>query len=276
MRKVVSYSIFGKNLAYWKYVPTLLIGHYIFFPDWEIHIAHDKYIHQFPQGKMLIDLEKEGLVYLHFYEHKEPLCLSMIRRMHAIWKVKDISIFLSRDGDALPNARDRFAVEDFLKIDNAIFHTINDHKEHIVPILGGMFGCKTKKFKEFTDMTKLSIFKNACKYYTNNEWNNKGCDQDFLGKIIWPRIKKYTFAHWLYPCKPGKMRWYMKEAKEMSIKIKTKQVDGISPEAADISNKIAPFIGVNGYSIKSAKKELSPFLKENIKEKLDKAEKDNK
>lgn len=92
-------------------------------------------------------------------------------------------IVLSRDTDSRIGIIERDSVYEW--IDSGYdFHTMRCHIEHNVPILGGMWGCKSGILKNI----KEDIDKWGPK-------DKKGDDQEFLKKVIWPKVKKHTFAH---------------------------------------------------------------------------------
>ena len=87
----------------------------------------------------------------------------------------DVEVFISRDLDSRLNPREAAAVNEWLASGKRL-HTMRDHYEHIVPILGGMWGCR-----QWPEFEKLLA-----------EWKtrgNMGDDQDFLKKSVWPLVK---------------------------------------------------------------------------------------
>jgi hypothetical protein len=96
-----------------------------------------------------------------------------------------VDYFLSRDCDSRINPREAAAVAAWMFSLKRV-HTMRDHYQHIVPILGGMWGCK--HWPEFRAML--------------DQWPKKGqmgSDQDFLKEIIWPKVKHGdAVAHDLY------------------------------------------------------------------------------
>jgi len=86
-----------------------------------------------------------------------------------------IEAFISRDLDSRLNPREAAAVNEWLASGKRL-HTMRDHYEHIVPILGGMWGCRP--WPEFGQLL--------------NGWKkigHMGDDQDFLKERIWPLVK---------------------------------------------------------------------------------------
>lgn len=53
----------------------------------------------------------------------------------------DVDVFISRDIDSRLNVREKAAVDEWLNSDKDI-HSMRDHIEHNVPMLGGMWGCR--------------------------------------------------------------------------------------------------------------------------------------
>jgi len=93
----------------------------------------------------------------------------------------DVEVFISRDLDSRLNPREAAAVNEWLASGKRL-HTMRDHYEHIVPILGGMWGCR--QWPEFKQLL--------------NNWKqrgNMGDDQDFLKSSIWPLVKDDCIQH---------------------------------------------------------------------------------
>lgn len=99
---------------------------------------------------------------------------------------KGVEIFLSRDCDSRINPREAAAVNEWLASGKRL-HTMRDHYEHIVPVLGGMWGCR--HWPEFESL--LGKWKKI---------GNMGDDQDFLKEAVWPLVRDNdSMAHDLYP-----------------------------------------------------------------------------
>jgi hypothetical protein len=87
-----------------------------------------------------------------------------------------VEAFISRDCDSRLNPREAAAVAEWLESGKRL-HTMRDHYEHIVPVLGGMWGCR--HWPEFGHLLA--------------EWRKigkMGDDQDFLKEKIWPLVKE--------------------------------------------------------------------------------------
>jgi hypothetical protein len=89
------------------------------------------------------------------------------------WRFEDMFTdwtVIVRDADSRLNIREKAAVDEWLE-SNKDFHIMRDHEHHLVPIVGGAFGCRD----------------NACKYlpFPNNSGNYNVCPFDFVeGKHV--------------------------------------------------------------------------------------------
>ena len=93
-------------------------------------------------------------------------------------------VVICRDTDARLSFRDRIAHEEWEQ-SGLDYHIIKDHSiGHNYLISAGMFAGKTGKLR---DMAELIAKTNVANYYTT--------DQDFLGTIIYPRVKDSCLIH---------------------------------------------------------------------------------
>lgn len=96
----------------------------------------------------------------------------------------NMDVMISRDCDSRLNIREKVAVDEWLKSDKG-FHTMHDHYGHrSVPILGGMWGSKKGCIDNMMD-----------KILKWGNYANKGIDQHFLWRIIWPLVKYNSINH---------------------------------------------------------------------------------
>lgn len=96
---------------------------------------------------------------------------------------EEYDIVLSRDVDSRISLREKIAVESWINSDKE-FHIMRDHPLHNVPILGGMWGCKSGILNNIEDLIK--------KYGEKNYWQG---DQEFLKDIIYPLVKDKSVIH---------------------------------------------------------------------------------
>lgn len=101
----------------------------------------------------------------------------------------DIEYFISRDADSRLSLREKAAVDEWIDSGKS-FHIMKDHKHHQHnKIMGGMFGCKGGLFKNIKEMINK---------YVINDVSERGPDQEFLWREIYPLIKDDNLTHDLY------------------------------------------------------------------------------
>jgi hypothetical protein len=117
----------------------------------------------------------------------EPNWNALFWRINAI-SDPTIEYCLLRDCDSRVNSREAVAVADWIKSGKAA-HLMKDwpapHKTET--ILAGMWGIRGGVIKDAPQLSKNWIAK--------DDMCNKYTDQDFLRKIIWPRIKHNALNH---------------------------------------------------------------------------------
>lgn len=95
----------------------------------------------------------------------------------------DVEVMISRDCDSRLNNREAKAVEEWLNSNKGV-HIMRDHPYHKALILGGMFGVKNGIITNIEELL--------------NQFNNseiKTNDQNFLSKVIYPKIKNNCLIH---------------------------------------------------------------------------------
>jgi len=178
MKKVVAYSLWGDHPMYW-------IG----------ALKNIELVNKFYPGfisRFYIDKNsRQDLIESIKGENVEVILVDSKDSFHGVfWRFwasedPDVDIFLSRDCDSRISEREATAVNEWLKSDKD-FHIMRDHPYHTVPILGGMWGCRNGILRNI-NLSKLI-----------ENWKNhsvKGCDQDFLGQVIYPYIITRSMEH---------------------------------------------------------------------------------
>lgn len=95
----------------------------------------------------------------------------------------NVEVMISRDTDSRLNAREFFAVQQWIQSDKS-FHIMRDHPYHATEILGGMWGCKFPALKNMNQLINE---------YTKGEfWQ---VDQNFLREKVYPLIKNNSIVH---------------------------------------------------------------------------------
>jgi len=163
--------------------------------------------------EVILMTEDEGWdgMYWRFYAMNDP----------------DVDIMISRDVDCRLSNRDSHAVNEWLQSGKTL-HIMRDHPMHSEPIMGGMWGCKTKRMFEliietiydpFPDLPKPKHIIDCVKDWTNMErirteqglwnclkeeqYNNHGIDQKFLRNVVYKPAWKDAWIHDSFPMYNG-------------------------------------------------------------------------
>ena len=208
---VLSYSLFGNN-SWEKYGKNVIkvtedAAKSSFYSSWKVRVYHDLYPVKLQNNltKIYQNLEfcdVRGLV-LPFSPN---LKISNINGM--TWRfipMADPTVFVmcSRDLDSDLYKREEDAVR-FWMHTNKTLHSLRDHPQHGIEILGGMWCYRTtKNLTRATRYLEL-ILENADKRSSTEE-ARKGDDQVMLQKYLWPELKNDVIQHDSYLCKnyPG-------------------------------------------------------------------------
>jgi hypothetical protein len=178
MKRVISFSIWGTNQSYFEGAHANARLAQIYYPDWELWIY------------CASDIAPDALTALNAAGYRVIVRDIQVSAWEGLfWRFEpatdpEVELFLSRDCDSRINPREQAAVYEWNDSKKTL-HTMRDHYEHIVPILGGMWGLRYwPKFLHHLDgwITR----------------NNLGDDQEFLKSKIWPELKEDCVAHDLY------------------------------------------------------------------------------
>jgi hypothetical protein len=178
----INYSLWGSSEEY--YLPllkSLQLGRHNEV-NAEVRVFYDNSVNE----EILQSLREFGVILVKV-DHKKNLSNSekMTWRYGSIFDSCEDIVFI-RDSDSLITTREVILMNKFIN-SKYLFHTIRDHCEHIMPIMGGLFGIKSELF---------NIFKKTYekKFYKFKELSYQG-DQLFLGKYVYPQIRRKLLAH---------------------------------------------------------------------------------
>ena len=176
MKKIISFSVYGKE-------PKYLIGAVKnaklareFFPTWEtVFYVSD----QMPTGLLSELIEEGGSIHLK----QEPENSSGI-----FWRFNEVANtenerVIFRDTDSRLNARDAVAVQAWIESGKSL-HIIRDHPMHNAPLLGGLWGVVPQALKDFQCELSRYVPKG---YY--------GEDQEFLWKHVYRPLRRDRYVH---------------------------------------------------------------------------------
>jgi hypothetical protein len=103
----------------------------------------------------------------------------------------DCSVMIVRDADSRVHERDAACIDDFLESDK-LLHIIRDHPYHGVRILGGLWAIKKEAFQRMGLPIIGDILKEWLPIHVRP---GMGCDQDFLGDQIYPRLRHVALIY---------------------------------------------------------------------------------
>jgi hypothetical protein len=180
MKNVIAYSIWGEHPMYWVGAVRNIEAAQKYFPGWVCRFYVDN-----TSRPDFIEMLKGDNVEIVMIDPTEAFA-GMFWRFWAA-SDSDVDIMLSRDCDSRLGEREIAAVTEWLNSDKD-FHIMRDHPYHTVPILGGMWGVRNGLLRP-NNIDIVSMI---------SQWTHysiKGCDQDFLGQVIYPLVKNNSMEH---------------------------------------------------------------------------------
>jgi hypothetical protein len=264
MRAVLSYSLFGKDTPYARFLPAVVRANLALFPaeeGWVMRIHHDEHLDALPYGPVLRKLEAKGTIELRRMrvstELPTPLCVAMMWRIAPLFD-KSVDVVFCRDLDALPTPRDRAACDEFLA-SSAQTHVIHDQPVHD-GMMGGLCGFKSAVRTTLDNLGGFDGFLCAGEYVTRKklsefDWNKKGADQDVLNQYIVPMFQ--ILVHH-YPGRKNRGGFA-----HPSFNVEWKQTPQVGPQGGPPSMRfllerqlqaeaLAPYMGCDGFDVEKA------------------------
>lgn len=187
-KKVISFSLWGTN-------PKYLIGaeenvklQKKHFPGWVCRFYVDGTV----PDETISRLRSLGAEIV-----KKDICdefQGLFWRFEAAWD-PDIERYIIRDCDSRLNEREGAAVREWEASDKS-FHTMRDHPNHDIQVLGAMWGAKgmhPKGFKEDFEKFMKSINEMATLKPQRGRFFYS--DQKLLNDVVWPKVKADAMVH---------------------------------------------------------------------------------
>jgi hypothetical protein len=223
--KAISYSIFKADCQPFEFM-AYMRGLYfnarmnkLIYPEWQTMAfvsseVLEKYYNFFV-----------GLKMVHIFEsdNNDPLCKGMLRRMEPVFLSIDpsdgfhdtITHVICRDADAITTYKEAQAVQEW--IDSGLgFHGITDNPAHGLPMMGGMVGFKVDHFKQtFPEWTSFE------QMIKGHDLSQRGSDQDFMMKKIYPKAKDNMMGHFFDGCR---------EKVKITTRTVQSQIPGVDPK----------------------------------------------
>ena len=134
-----------------------------------------------------------------------PLLAKAVPMFPMIWRFfptldTQVDAFMSRDLDSIVTSREVKAVEEWVQSGKTL-HTMRDHPQHNVPMLGGMWGVQMPRRSKTWRAVWKRIWTNIiADPLSQSDRGSKGPDQTLLSRYVWRRLPGGMVQHDSYFC----------------------------------------------------------------------------
>lgn len=188
-KKLICYSWWGKTkksefYSYGVLENTVLAKE--LYPDWTVRVYYED---GNVDEKILKKAEELALELNNLELVKMPnTATDDLNTQKTMWRfapmfTEDDIIYICRDLDSRLSVKEVAAVNEWLDSDKD-FHIMRDHREHMVPIIAGIFGCRNNICKPLAD-----------KFFSYKKDGYRGVDQDFLAEVVYPYVVGRSMIH---------------------------------------------------------------------------------
>lgn len=242
----ISYSIFGYSddlynpQPFYSYLRGLQLNIRLagfLYPDWHIYVSVDKNTYASKFRPYFEYLERSMDVHINVVE-SQPLCRMMLQRLNPIFAGVYERV-ICRDADSLLQYRERMAVEYWVNT-NRVAHAITDSISHNIALMGGMIGLKCLDVRLLLKVNSLDEMLNFIPSH-EIDYNIKGTDQDFLNRIILPKVADSLTEHYIKGM-PNSFR------SDYHNTIDEVELPGVKPELRETDN-LGWHIGASGFQM---------------------------
>jgi len=257
MKKVISFSLWGDSPFYNVGALKNVELAKKYYEDWICRF----YIDSSTPKDIVKQLESNDNVETIMMDTLDNNCNNMLWRIYPI-SDPDVDVMISRDADCRITEREAFAVNEWILSEKTI-HIMRDHPMHTEPMMGGMWGCRTKqlflKIKHEINASDDIDMKNIIDLWMQKAeteiFHGQECyvDQKFLREFIYKLFWNDSLIHDSFPmhnCWSGRQEGNRVRTREMSIGFPTARLTWDD------------FIGQVFYEDESANEESSKYLKE--------------
>ena len=195
-KKIIALSLFAPTSpAYEADFPWFLDGAIqnakdalLYYPEWVVRV----YVMGLDDSveSMLTNISNVEIVRCY---DDETWGASASRKMMSRFLAVDdptVKVSIYRDTDSRLNLRELLAVNEWISSDFH-FHSMRDHPEHSVPMLGGMFGIK----RGALNFKMAKLIQKALLENPTGISGARGEDQSFLQKYLWPLAQHDCYTH---------------------------------------------------------------------------------
>lgn len=176
MKNVVSFSLWGTSPVYLQGAISAVGQVHEFYPGWEPRFYLGEDVPQETRSA----LRDAGAVVLPGM-NLGPWSGMFWRFLAA--SDPEVSVMISRDVDTQILPREIAAVDEWLQSGRCL-HIMRDHPKHEMPIMGGMWGCRTEKIRNMETLIRQW-----------GKFDRYGRDQEFLSRVIYRRFLDDSWIH---------------------------------------------------------------------------------
>jgi hypothetical protein len=174
--KVISVSLYGSKKKYIAGSLKFVTSAQKHLPDWGIVFFVGGSVPE-PHVKKLNSLGANTISIV------EPESFSAMSWRFRTWQLGNPGWVIFRDADSVISFREANAIRQWVSSER-IGHIIRDHPFHSAPIMGGLWGIRPA----YTEWLKKEV-----QDFVFTE--NYGTDQEFLAKVVYPRIAGSRLVH---------------------------------------------------------------------------------
>ncbi len=199
MKKIISFSIWGKNPKYTLSAFKNIELAKELYPDWICRF----YVDESVPREIREDLNDQAEIRMM---PKSDGHYGMFWRFLPLDDL-EVERFIVRDTDSRLSIRERAAVQEW-EDSGKIFHMMRDNKWHnVVPICGGMWGATSQFRPGYSTLLSKWLSLNGHRIFSHPRGKYFFTDQSFLAEAIWPLIINKHIAHESVPSTyPGDKR----------------------------------------------------------------------
>lgn len=209
--RAISYAIFGferetpKNCyefnGYMRGLMENVRVNRCIYPEWVTVINTDEPTYYSKYRPIFDWLLAKGHIELNIHASNTPLCLAMLWRLFPAfdkqdgdnWDKPKYTHVLCRDIDSVCTYREAQAVQQWIT-ENKCIHCITDSISHNIPMMGGMIGVRP----EYLSMRlHVSTWEEMINLGSGINYTNKGADQEFLGRFVYPKCADSATEHFV-------------------------------------------------------------------------------
>lgn len=176
MKNVVSFSLWGTSEVYLQGAVDAIAQVNLHYPGWEprFYLGADV-----PQSTRQALIDGGASV---FEGPPWGPWAGMFWRFLAA-SDPEVEVMISRDVDTQILPREVAAVNEWLASGKTL-HIMRDHPKHEMPVMGGMWGCRAPRLRDMESMI-----------YRWKKFNRYGCDQQFLGRVVYSSLRDDSWIH---------------------------------------------------------------------------------